>query len=681
MSDELPWALTLLGPPALRAPDGRTWRPERKTLLLLAYVALEGPTPRATLAALLWPDTPGGARRNNLVHLLRRAARRCGVAVIDGQEVLALHGLRVDARALLEPSSTDAGVPAGTLLDGVDVDDLPEVEEWLEAWREELDARRRARLAHAAQAAEDGGEWTAALRMAGQLLDLDPVSEDALRRVMRLYALAGDRPAALAAFARGREILARELGTRPDAPTLELAGQIERGEALAGARPAAALPLGVLRPPVLVGRADAWAQLEAAWSAGQTIYVTGDAGVGKTRLAQEFVASRGRALFLPGHAGAQDVPFAAAAHNARARLAATPDAALPDWARRELSRVLPELWSGAPPSPIDSEAARLHYYLAHLELVRLTAPGFAAVITDDVQYYDAATVELGAFFLTQSRAPGEPGEVPRHVITYRSGTLSAHTQARIDALVDAGVAARVELDGLDVDATRELLATLDVPAGDPALAAALHEVTGGNPQFVLEALRHMFRSGEFRVDDHLSRPEGVFPLVEKRLAGLSGAALQVARGAAVLGDQFTLELLGELLGLGLPDLAGAWEELEAAQVVVGERFSHDLVREAVLAGLPDTVRTVLHRAAARTLARYGGHPGRVARHWQAAGDASQTAVWWMRAGEAAGASLRPGEAVAAFEAAATAYASIGDEPGREAARRAALALNRAPTSG
>ncbi|GHF45581.1 DNA-binding SARP family transcriptional activator [Deinococcus metalli] len=672
---EWPWALTLLGTPTLHAADGRQWRPERKTAILLAYLALEGSATRARLAELLWPDTPPHGARNNLVHLLRRLSRLCGADLVHGHAALTLDGgVRVDARALLEPPGAPADIPAGTLLAGVDVDDLPEIEEWVAAWREDLDGRRRERLVHAAQAAEDAGEWTHALRHAGQLLDLDPASEDALRRVMRLHAHAGDRPAALAAYARGRELLARELGSDPEPQTRDLARRIEADGALPGVRRAATLPLGVLRPPVLVGRAAAWAQLEAAWAAGHTIYVTGDAGAGKTRLAQDFVASRGRALFLPGRAGAQDVPFAAAAHNARARLAAAPDVTLPEWARRELSRLLPELATGEPPPPIDSEAARLKYYLAHLELVRLTAPGFAAVITDDVQYYDPATVELGAFFLTQSPAPGEPGEVPRHVITYRRGSLPAHTQARIDALVEAGVAARVELGGLDVQGTRDLLHTLDVPGDDPDLPAALHRVTGGNPQFLLEALRHMFRSGDFRVDERLHRPEGVRPLVEERLAGLSGVALQVARGAAVLGDHFTLELLAEVLGLGVLNLAGAWEELETAQVTVGERFSHDVVREAVLAGLPDTVRTLLHRAAARTLERHGEHPGRVARHWQAAGDHAQAAAWLMRAGAAAEADLRPSEAAAAYAAAVGAYAAQGDDAGADAARRAGAAV-------
>ena len=299
--------------------------------------------------------------------------------------------------------------------------------------------------------------------------------------------------------------------------------------------------------------------------------------------------------------------------------------------------------------------------------MRLNAPGFAAVITDDVQYYNPATVELGAFFLTQSPAPGEPGEVPRHVITYRRGSLPAHTQARIDALVEAGVAARIALDGLDVDDTCELLRTLDVPADGPQLARQPAPTHGRQPAVSGNPAPHV---PQRRVPGRRApEPPGGYGSPDgERLAGLSGTAIQVARGAAVLGDHFTLELLGEVLGLGLLNLAGAWEELERAQVTVGERFSHDVVREAVLAGMPDTIRTVLHRAAARTLAHHGEHPGRVARHWHQAGDIAQAVGWLMRAGAAAQSNLRLSEAVTAYAAAADAYASLGDAARETAAR-------------
>ncbi|MFB9991292.1 AAA family ATPase [Deinococcus oregonensis] len=459
---------------------------------------------------------------------------------------------------------------------------------------------------------------------------------------------------------RGRDTLKRELGTLPEAQTQSLARLIDQGEPLPGQSAAAprTLPLAVRRPPVLIGRAQAWARMEAAWAAGQTIYVTGDAGVGKTRLAQDFVASKGQALYLPGHAGSQDVPFAAAAHNARARLAASPQTELPEWVPRELSRVLPEFSSDGPAAPIDSEAARLNYFLAHLEVVRLTGRGFAAVISDDVQSYDPATVELGAFFLTQNYPLGESGDVPRHIITYRLGASPALTGARIDALVAAGIAAGIELKPLDRAGVTALLHDLGVPAQSATLPHDPHILMGGNPQLLLEALRHMFQTGEFQIDETLRGQAGsVVALVAERLAYLSPGALQAARGAAVLQDGFSLEVLG----LSLLDLAAAWEELEEAQVVSGEQLTSDLVRGAVLSGISPGVRTLLHRAGARVLAHHPVHPSRVARHW-------------LEAGKVAGQTLRPAEAAEFYAQAEQSSAAVGDLEGERSAHLARKAV-------
>lgn len=679
------WRLELLGRPRLLGGAGEVWFPEGSALALLSLLALDGPSARARLAPLLWPEAPGEVARNNLVHLIRRVNRVYGPLLHAGDRVALAEQVEVDA-ALLSGGLPAGDLPErlGTLLDGVSFDDRPDLDDWLLAWRERLAGRQAAALADQAGRQEAAGELGAALDTTQRLLDLDPLSEAAWLGLLRLHYLAGDRGAALRAYQRCRDTLERELGAEPGAQLRALAARIDRGEALPGqtaARPA--LPLAVLRPPQLVGREAAWAQMEAAWAAGQVLYLTGEAGIGKTRFAQDFVNSKGRALYLPGHAGAQGVPFAAAAHNARARLAATPALDLPEWVRRELSRLLPELRrpEEGPPLPISSEAARLTYYLAHLELVRLSTPGVAAVITDDVQYYDPATVELGAFFLSQGRSTGAAGEVPRHVIIYRTGSLPELTQRRIDALVAAGLAARIELGGLSTQALETLLQDVQPQAAQaaPDLAQELQRLTQGNPQFVLETLRHLLQDGEYSLDGlRRTRPGGLAALIQERLARLSPAARQTAQGAAVLQDSFSLELLAEVLGSSLLDLASAWEELEAAQLVRGERFSHDTLREAVLGGLPASVRTLLHRASARVLARHQAHPARVARHWLDAGEVAQAAPWLMRAGAAAEDSLRPAEAAEHYAGAAQAYAQAGDPAGESRARQAHQQLLRAP---
>lgn len=209
---------------------------------------------------------------------------------------------------------------AGDLLGAFDYDDLPEFADWLYGEREALLELRRGALWTLAGRAESAGEYGEAARWAQRLLELDPVSEAAHRALMRFYYLAGARPAALRAYGRCKEVLAREFGTQPLPETRELARKIDQGMVRAPRRARAerALPAFVLRPPVLVGRETAWAEMERAWAKGQTFYLTGDPGVGKTRLAQEFVASKGPGLYLPSRPGVQEVPFAGAVALARA---------------------------------------------------------------------------------------------------------------------------------------------------------------------------------------------------------------------------------------------------------------------------------------------------------------------------------------------------------------------------
>jgi len=101
----------------------------------------------------------------------------------------------------------------------------------------------------------------------------------------------------------------------------------------------------------------------------------------------------------------------------------------------------------------------------------------------------------------------------------------------------------------------------------------------------------------------------------------------------VLGSDFGFETVCEVVGQPPFVLAPAWQELAAAQFVNGERFSHDLLHEALLAGLPEAVARWLHRAAAVVRERQRADPARIARHWQAAGDAAAAAPWLLRAAE------------------------------------------------
>ena len=160
---------------------------------LLAWLAVEGPTARSKLVALLWPLSEADAGRNALRQRLFRLRRTLGLDTVQGQATLALAGAVAhdldDARGLLE------AVPADELPSG-------DFAQWLARERERRRGLQRTHTARQADAAEHAGDWDAALQHTAALLALEPLSEDAHRRLMRLHYLRGDRAAALLAFDR-----------------------------------------------------------------------------------------------------------------------------------------------------------------------------------------------------------------------------------------------------------------------------------------------------------------------------------------------------------------------------------------------------------------------------------------------------------------------------------------------
>lgn len=635
------WRLQAIGTPKLLSPQGDAARAEQRTLALLTYLSLEGPTPRARLAGLLWPDSPGATARNNLVHLLRRVERTHAPGLITpGDQLAPGPALSSDLRDL-DDTPPDR-LPLGDLLGGALLDDLPDLEEWLLAAREALTVRRCARLTAAAAAAEQSGDLDRAARLTRDLITLDPVAEEPYRHLMRRLHAAGDRPAALRAYQQCQVALARELGAAPLPDTQALARAIERDDPTAAPtarRPG--LPLSVLRPPVLMGRARQWAQMEAAWAAGQTIVLAGPGGSGKTRLMQDFLRRKGPALALEGRPGDTQWPYAATARLLR-RTLRTPEqrAALPAWVQTALHPIAPDLFPGVGGAPdLVVDAIQFVYALAMQEVV--------AVAYEDTHLTDAASRDAGFHLLSDHFPLGRTGSMPRVICTLRRDALTPDHRALFERYVAAGHVAWIDLPPLSADETEALVRTLDVPQVT-AVAPQLAALSAGNPQVLLETVKHLIETG----GPAPTLPAHSADVISSRLAALSTPALQVARAAAILANDVHLELVAETLQVPVLDVAAAWEELEDAQVMVGEQFSHDLLAETLRAELPGRVAQVLHRAAARALSGAAREPARVAAHWLAGGDPGQAAPWLDRAGHAAWKSGRLREAAQFFAQAA-----------------------------
>ncbi|MCY7314440.1 MAG: hypothetical protein LH480_02115, partial [Rubrivivax sp.] len=270
---------------------------------LLAWLAVEGPTPRARLAALLWPDSDAEAARNALRQRLFQLRRQLGVDAVEGQLTLALS-------AAVRHDLTDADSVLGDI--GAELGE--ELQQWLHQQRSQRSQRAVARAEAQADTAEQMQHHDRALTIARGLLLQQPGSELAHRRVMRLHYLRGDRAAALMAFDACEQQLKHEVGTRPGAETLALLAMIESasvptvpatpaGASGAAPPPLRSLPPGLMRPPRLIARDGCVARLLAPLAEGQHVLLLADAGLGKTRLMEEAaqqLAARGHSATVVG---------------------------------------------------------------------------------------------------------------------------------------------------------------------------------------------------------------------------------------------------------------------------------------------------------------------------------------------------------------------------------------------
>jgi predicted ATPase/DNA-binding SARP family transcriptional activator len=300
----------------------------RKAIGLLAYLLIESDHAhsREFLLGLLWPDLPTAAAQNNLRVTWAYLQKALGTSASDEQphligDRLALrfnplsdHELDVARfRTLIEacrlhPHSdqqdcsecaarlTEAlDLVRGDFLDEFSLANCLQFDEWLLTQRQHFQMQETAALEQLAAFHERAGQLAEAERTIRRLLDHDPLSEAAYRRLMRVLAQADQRSAALDAYETCRRVLATELGLAPSVETVTLAEQI-RARALFEAH-----TTQTALPPVLTrffGRQQESARLVDLLSRRtvRLVTLTGPGGVGKTRLAIE-VAHRMAGVF------------------------------------------------------------------------------------------------------------------------------------------------------------------------------------------------------------------------------------------------------------------------------------------------------------------------------------------------------------------------------------------------
>jgi DNA-binding SARP family transcriptional activator len=574
--------------------DGSSSALAPRDAALLAWLALEGPTPRAQLAALLWPDSDPVAARNTLRQRLFHLKRHCGELVVGAAALRLADGVEHDL------------ADAEGVLGALRFPDAPALESWLVGQRERRVCATRRALELQVRALEDAGELAAALTAAQALLRLDRLSEAAHRHVMRLHYLLGDRAAALLAFDACERALKDDVGTRPSADTMALLHTIELALPHTWI-PGQPLPASALRPPQLIGRAAELGDLARAWAAQRLFVVTGEAGAGKSRLLDAMAERTPGAMVLRARPGDDKVPLATLARLVHRLGDRWPTiVTMPACARLVALMAGP----GAGRAPTVQSVAPLL-----VDLLRAAcAQGLVGVVLDDLQFADDASVDTWQELLVWPALAalrfGFASRVDGDSAAARVASLGARSDVVVLALqplVDAALLPFVE--------------SLGLPLGDAgAVAAALARCIGGNPLHLLETIRHALEKHGHLSADNLEAPARVTELLEQRLLALPADSLLLVRIAAVAGSDFEPELAAAVSGRDVLELADAWQALERHGLLDARGFVHDLIGEAAHRRLPQPIARVLHARVAAWLEQRGASPARLAHHLLCAGE-------------------------------------------------------------
>ncbi len=470
---------------------------------------------------------------------------------------------------------------------------------------------------------------------------------------------------------------------------------------------ATAAPALVERTP-FVGREAERADLrrlldQTARGQGALVMIGGEPGVGKTRLTEEAaVEARGRGFFtVVGHCYEMEgtppyIPFIEAIEyiarvvppeNLRKTLAN----AAPEVARLapELRRLFPDL---PPPAEVPPEEGRRYLFNAlrdFLERAARTQP--IVFVLEDLHWADESSL------LLLEHVAQRQAEMPVLLLgTYRDVELAlARPLARtLQELLRQRLAHDMVLPRLPESAVANLLKAHGPGDPPPRLVSLIYGETEGNPFFVEEVIRHLREQGKLFdaegrwISDvavgELEVPRSVRLTIERRLERVSEGCRRLLTSAAVIGRNFSFQLLEGLGDLESDALLDAVDEAERSGLIqevsagrqAGYTFAHELIRQTLISGLSLPRRQRLHLRVAQAIERtYGSNLepqlGALAAHYRlagAAGDPEKAIDYSLRAGEAAFAVFAYEEAAAGWQGAL----ELMEEQRAHAERRARL---------
>ena len=611
---------------------------------LIAYLVLHSgaPIPRERLAFTLWPASSESQARTNLRQLLHHLKRAlpdecnqlvtghfavewrqdtaCGIDVADFQAAIAA------ADAAKEKQDRTAERQSLTAAAQFYEDDLlPALyDDWLAALRDGYRRQLVEVLQRLAVLWQEERDFIAAIPHAARLVALEPLCEAHYQLLIRLHAANDDRASALRTYHQCMRVLRRELGVEPGRATVELFETILKGgSGIAGPGREPGSPAS--QPQKirgLVGRAAVWRQLVSAWQsvqeAGpQVVVISGEPGIGKTRLADELYqvcleqtqAARSRC-----YAGQGQIAYAPVAEWLRAEPVRAAWENLRPLQLAELARLVPEIREQFPEVEQQNTNALVESW-QRLQFYESLSAAFGKsrkpllLYLDDLQWCDSDSLQWLNTLFTSPAAQG----------ILLLGTVRAEETGRdhpftrfMAGLKQMGMVVEIPLEALDPRETEALARQESVKPLDSANLAEIFRATRGNPLFVVESVRAGLQSTR------------VHAVIASRLAELTAASYELMGLASVIGRPFSFELLAKATDWDEASVNQALDELWRRRIIESSagteyEFTHDRLREVACGELSLVRQRYFHRRVARALREVYEHDidswnGQIAAH-------------------------------------------------------------------